>query len=94
MHFEGVSAGDDGRIRGQHLRHRDFANPDQVPYRLSWRDSANHEHLVHDPYCFPPLISDFDLGLFAADFGYYAAPLAKSFSALLFVDRTTATRGL
>ncbi|MCA8953713.1 MAG: erythromycin esterase family protein [Planctomycetes bacterium] len=35
-----------------------------------------------------------NLGLFAADFGYYAAPLAKSFSALLFVDRTTATRGL
>ncbi|MCP5298105.1 MAG: 1,4-alpha-glucan branching protein GlgB [Chromatiaceae bacterium] len=42
--------------------------PGTVPdrYRLSWRDSANHEHLVHDPYCFPPLISDFDLGLFAA----------------------------
>ncbi|MCA9968579.1 MAG: FAD-dependent oxidoreductase [Anaerolineales bacterium] len=25
-------------VRGQHLRHRDFANPDQVPYRLSWRE--------------------------------------------------------
>ena len=25
-------------LRGHHLRGRDFTNPEQVPYRLSWLD--------------------------------------------------------
>jgi 1,4-alpha-glucan branching enzyme len=38
----------------------------QVPdrYRLIWRDSHGAEHVAHDPYCFPPQISEFDLHLF------------------------------
>lgn len=40
--------------------------PEQVPerYRLIWRDSDRHEHIAHDPYCFPPQLPDFDLYLF------------------------------
>ena len=40
--------------------------PEQVPerYRLIWRDSDHHEHIAHDPYCFPPQVPDFDLYLF------------------------------
>ena len=34
-------------------------------YRLVWRDSDHREHLAHDPYSFPPQISDFDLHLFS-----------------------------
>ncbi len=39
---------------------------EQVPerYRLIWRDSDRHEHIAHDPYCFPPQLPDFDLYLF------------------------------
>jgi 1,4-alpha-glucan branching enzyme len=39
---------------------------DRVPdqYRLIWRDKAHHEHITHDPYAFPPQLSDFDLHLF------------------------------
>jgi 1,4-alpha-glucan branching enzyme len=39
----------------------------QVPerYRLIWRDKSHHEHISHDPYCFPPQLSDFDLHLFS-----------------------------
>jgi 1,4-alpha-glucan branching enzyme len=33
-------------------------------YRLIWRDAGHHEHITHDPYCFPPQLSDFDLHLF------------------------------
>nr|VFK55209.1 MAG: 1,4-alpha-glucan branching enzyme [Candidatus Kentron sp. TUN]VFK61519.1 MAG: 1,4-alpha-glucan branching enzyme [Candidatus Kentron sp. TUN] len=33
-------------------------------YRLIWRDSGHHEHITHDPYCFPAQISDHDLHLF------------------------------
>lgn len=34
-------------------------------YRLIWRDDTQHEHIAHDPYCFPPQqLSDFDLHLF------------------------------
>ena len=41
-------------------------NVDEVPdrYRLIWRDSHGAEHVAHDPYCFPPQISEFDLHLF------------------------------
>src|SRR3569832_587514 len=30
-------------------------------YRLIWRDSEHREHVAHDPYSFPPQLSDFDL---------------------------------
>ncbi|MBB1126233.1 1,4-alpha-glucan branching protein GlgB [Thiospirillum jenense] len=33
-------------------------------YRLIWRDDAHHEHITHDPYCFPSQLPDFDLHLF------------------------------
>ena len=33
-------------------------------YRLIWRDINHREHIAHDPYSFPPQISDFDLHLF------------------------------
>ena len=41
--------------------------PGTVPdrYHLMWRDSAHHEHIAHDPYSFPPQLSDFDLHLFS-----------------------------
>jgi 1,4-alpha-glucan branching enzyme len=40
---------------------------EQVPdrYRLIWRDDEHREHIAHDPYCFPPQLSDFDLHLFS-----------------------------
>ncbi len=40
--------------------------PEQVPerYRLIWRDAEHHEHIAHDPYCFPPQLGDLDLYLF------------------------------
>jgi 1,4-alpha-glucan branching enzyme len=40
--------------------------PGSVPerYRLIWRDVDHREHIAHDPYSFPPQISDFDLHLF------------------------------
>jgi 1,4-alpha-glucan branching enzyme len=33
-------------------------------YRLIWRDAGHFEHIAHDPYSFPPQVSDFDLHLF------------------------------
>jgi len=38
----------------------------EVPerYRLIWRDDGHREHIGHDPYCYPPQLSDFDLHLF------------------------------
>lgn len=38
----------------------------QVPerYRLIWRDDERREHIAHDPYCYPPQLTDFDLHLF------------------------------
>jgi len=33
-------------------------------YRLIWRDRERHEHICHDPYCFPYQSPDFDLHLF------------------------------
>src|SRR3569832_438253 len=34
-------------------------------YRLIRRDSEHREHVAHDPYSFPPQLSDFDLHLFS-----------------------------
>jgi 1,4-alpha-glucan branching enzyme len=41
--------------------------PGTVPdrYRLIWLDSEHHEHVAHDPYSFPPQLSDFDMHLFS-----------------------------
>lgn len=38
----------------------------QIPehYRLIWRDKDHREHITHDPYSFPPQLSDFDMHLF------------------------------
>jgi 1,4-alpha-glucan branching enzyme len=38
----------------------------QVPerYQIIWRDAQRQEHITHDPYCYPPQLSDFDLHLF------------------------------
>jgi 1,4-alpha-glucan branching enzyme len=33
-------------------------------YRLVWRDHEHREHINHDPYCYSPQLSDFDLHLF------------------------------
>ena len=33
-------------------------------YRLVWRDGTRREHIAHDPYAFPPQLSDYDLHLF------------------------------
>ncbi|MBF0256731.1 MAG: 1,4-alpha-glucan branching protein GlgB [Gammaproteobacteria bacterium] len=33
-------------------------------YRLIWHDDEHHEHVHHDPYCFPPQLGDMDLHLF------------------------------
>ena len=34
-------------------------------YRLIWRDKDHREHITHDPYCFPPQLSNFDMHLFS-----------------------------
>lgn len=34
-------------------------------YRFIWHDNDNYEHIAHDPYTYPPQLSDFDLHLFA-----------------------------
>jgi 1,4-alpha-glucan branching enzyme len=33
-------------------------------YELEWTDKQGYEHRHHDPYCFPPQLSDFDIHLF------------------------------
>ncbi|NEV61256.1 1,4-alpha-glucan branching protein GlgB [Thiorhodococcus minor] len=42
------------------------ADPGKVPerYQIEWTDGAGTTHRAHDPYCLPPLLSDFDLHLF------------------------------
>ncbi|MDX1253257.1 MAG: 1,4-alpha-glucan branching protein GlgB [Gammaproteobacteria bacterium] len=34
-------------------------------YQLHWSDASGHAHTAYDPYCFPPQLSHFDLGLFS-----------------------------
>lgn len=41
-------------------------------YRLIWRDADHREHIAHDPYSFPPQLSDFDLHLFGEGKHHYA----------------------
>jgi len=40
--------------------------PDGLParYRLTWQDEQGQSHTGHDPYCFEPVLSEFDLYLF------------------------------
>ncbi len=33
-------------------------------YQFAWKDEHDHTHIGYDPYCFEPLLSDFDLHLF------------------------------
>ena len=43
-----------------------WGDGDQLPerYRFIWQDTGHHDHIIHDPYCFPAQLSDFDLHLF------------------------------
>ncbi|MGH8245078.1 MAG: GlgB N-terminal domain-containing protein, partial [Gammaproteobacteria bacterium] len=34
-------------------------------FRITWWDRAGTPRTCHEPYCFPPQVSDFDLHLFA-----------------------------
>ena len=34
-------------------------------YRLIWLDDAHRQHIAHDPYAYPPQLSEFDLHLFS-----------------------------
>lgn len=60
----------EGELEMQRIENSDFFEwhgpAEQVPYhyRLIWHDDQNHEHIHHDPYCFPPLLGDMDLHLF------------------------------
>lgn len=36
-----------------------------TPYQISWLDESDVQHCEYDPYCLPPQLSEFDLGLFA-----------------------------
>jgi len=62
----------EGNLRLQRITGTDLFEwrgaPGTVPdrYRLVWRDSAQREHIAHDPYSFPPQLSDFDLNLYSA----------------------------
>jgi 1,4-alpha-glucan branching enzyme len=60
----------EGERQLQRVQNTDFfewqGKPDSIPehYRLIWRDTEHREHISHDPYSFPPQISEFDLHLF------------------------------
>jgi 1,4-alpha-glucan branching enzyme len=47
------------------FEYRGTANSVPDRYRMIWRDSGHHERITHDPYSFPPQLSDFDLHLFS-----------------------------
>ncbi len=61
----------EGNVRLERIPDTDLfewrGTPGTVPdrYHLVWSDSAQHEHIVHDPYSFPPQLRDFDLHLFS-----------------------------
>jgi 1,4-alpha-glucan branching enzyme len=38
--------------------------PHSKPYKIRWRDGAGNEHQQHDPYRFPPILTDWDLNRF------------------------------
>jgi len=43
-----------------------YGAPEQIPdrYRIAWTDRRGIEHCVHDPYCFPEQLEEFDIHLF------------------------------
>jgi 1,4-alpha-glucan branching enzyme len=61
----------EGNVRLERIPNSDLfewrGTPGTVPdhYHLVWIDSAQHEHVAHDPYSFPQQLSDFDLHLFS-----------------------------
>ncbi|MDH3526917.1 MAG: 1,4-alpha-glucan branching protein GlgB [Gammaproteobacteria bacterium] len=61
----------EGNVRLERIPDTDLfewrGTPGTVPdrYHLVWSDAAQHEHIVHDPYSFPPQLTDFDLHLFS-----------------------------
>jgi 1,4-alpha-glucan branching enzyme len=61
----------EGNVRLERIPDTDLfewrGTPGTVPdrYHLVWSDAAQHEHITHDPYSFPPQLSDFDLHLFS-----------------------------
>jgi 1,4-alpha-glucan branching enzyme len=61
----------EGNVRMERIPDTDLFEwrgaPGTVPdrYHLIWLDSAQHEHVAHDPYSFPHQIQDFDLHLFS-----------------------------
>ena len=68
----------EGEIPLERIGNSDFCEwrgePSSVPerYRLMWRDADHREHIAHDPYVYPPLLSEADLELFAR--GAHHAP--------------------
>jgi len=68
-HAETVTIAEGGhtlqRIEGTDIfEWRGAASDVPERYRLIWRDDQQREHIAHDPYCYPPQLSDFDLHLF------------------------------
>ena len=61
----------EGNVRLDRIPETDMfewrGTPGTVPdhYHLVWNDAAQHEHIAHDPYSFPPQLTDFDLHLFS-----------------------------
>jgi 1,4-alpha-glucan branching enzyme len=68
-HAEAASIAEGGhqmkRIEGTDIfEWRGAAKDVPERYRLIWRDDQGRDHIAHDPYCYPPQLSDFDLHLF------------------------------
>ncbi|WP_127477696.1 1,4-alpha-glucan branching protein GlgB [Sulfurivermis fontis] len=67
---EAAVEGNDGLLPMTRLYNSDLfewrGDGNRVPlrYRLHWRDGSGHAQALHDPYCFPPQLGDFDLYLF------------------------------
>jgi len=68
--IEAAVEGNDGLLTMTRLHNSDLfewrGDGSAVPlrYRLHWRDGSGNSHAVHDPYCFPQQLGDFDLYLF------------------------------
>lgn len=62
---------EDGQHPFRRLQGTDFfeleAAADKIDehYRLEWQDKSGQIHKAYDPYCFPPLLPEFDLHLFS-----------------------------
>lgn len=68
-HAEEVSLAE-GNLPLQRIEGTDFfewrgpADSVSAGYRLIWKDDQHREHIRHDPYTYPPQLSDYDLHLF------------------------------